>query len=90
MNLHDAANICRPLGIPERPLDPPDSQFMTDAEESEYLDYVARWQSDLEHEFAEAERDRFDEFCRDKFDAEFSDDGPDDFDYDRSKEDGAL
>lgn len=69
ININDAAAICRPLDIPERPLDPP-TTYWTDADERDYARWLAARRDELEREFLRAEDDRFEEFCRDKFDEE--------------------
>jgi hypothetical protein len=89
MNLYDAVSICDPRLGRER-LDPPEVKVWTDDDELVFAKWQAEWIASLWQEFAEAERDRFDEFCRDKFDAEHADDGyDDDLAYEQSREAGA-
>lgn len=67
MNARDAASITYPFK--EQPLDSPVT-YWTDADEREYAGWLVQWrENSLWREFAEANADLFDEFCRDKFDA---------------------
>lgn len=90
MNIYDAVSICDPR-LGREVIDPPETRVWTDDDELAYAKWQAEWIASLWQEFAEAERDRFDEFCRDKFDAEHADDGyDDDLAYEQSREVGAL
>ena len=69
MNLYDAVSICDPR-LGREVIDPPEVKIWTDEDERVYAKRKAEWTACLWQEFAEAERDRFDEFCRDKFEDE--------------------
>ena len=69
MNLYDAVSICDPR-LGREVIDPPEVKIWTDEDECVYAKWKAEWTACLWQEFAEAERDRFDEFCRDRFEEE--------------------
>jgi len=66
MNIHDAAGIAYPFR--ERDLDSPVT-YWTDDDEREYIAWLNRDLAQLSAAFLDAHNDRFDEWCRDKFDA---------------------
>lgn len=69
MNLYDAVSICDPRLGRER-LDPPDVKVWTDDDEREYIAWLNRDLAQLSAAFLDAHNDRFDEWCRDKFEEE--------------------
>ena len=68
MILHDAAGIAYPFR--EQPIDPPEVTYWTDDDEREYIAWLNRDLAQLSAAFLDAHNDRFDEWCRDKFEEE--------------------
>ena len=68
MNAHDAASITYPFK--EQPINPPEVTYWIDADEREYIAWLNRDLAQLSAAFLDAHNDRFDEWCRDKFEEE--------------------
>ena len=69
MNIYDAVSICDPR-LGREHIEPPEVKVWTDHDERDYARWLAARRDELEREFLRAEDDRFEEFCRDKFEEE--------------------